>query len=246
MTTVTVMGKPQIGDRDTAGGLPASPRCSPAVLCLVGLVTLVACGDHTSSAARSQQRALAAAVRVEADGCQPRASIGAGSFVAEEKVITVAHVVAGSSSVRVLLADGTTMDAKVVAIDRRKDIAVLDVDSDTAPLPRGSMKVGASGTFVVYRGDAAVPQPFAAISFVDINAPDIDHEGSSLRRGYQIKASVERGDSGAVLVVDGVATAVVFARSTETGGKAWAVDIGEARQMLDDAGDQPVDVGACP
>lgn len=245
MTTVTVMGKPHLGDRDTAGGLPAPHSCSPAVLCLVGLMSLVACGGHTTSTARSQERALAAAVRVEADGCHSRASIGAGSFVAEEKVITVAHVVAGSSSVRVTLADGTTLDAKVVAIDRRKDIAVLDVDSDTAPLPRGSMKVGASGTFVVYRDEASVPQSFEAISFVDINAPDIDHEGSSLRRGYQIKASVERGDSGAVLVVDGVATAVVFARSTATGGKAWAVDIGEARQMIDAADDQPVDVGAC-
>ena len=43
------------------------------------------------------QLALAAAVRVEADGCQTVASIGAGSFVAEGLVVTVAHVVAGSA-----------------------------------------------------------------------------------------------------------------------------------------------------
>jgi len=217
-----------------------------AALLLLAALGTVGCADGTPSATASAQRALAAAVRVEADGCQERASVGAGSFVAEETVLTVAHVVAGANSVRVTLADGTSTSAQIIAIDRHKDLALLHVESDTAPLPRGSMGVGATGTFIVYRDGAASSMPFRAISFVDIDAPDIDQDGSSMRRGYQIKAAVERGDSGAVLVVDGVATAVVFARSTATGEKAWAVDIGEARSLLDHAGETPVDAGACP
>ena len=56
---------------------------------------------------------------------------------------------------------------------------------------------------------------------------------------------MERGDSGSVLVTDGVATGVVFARSTATGDKAWAVDISEADALLASAGDDAIDVGNC-
>jgi hypothetical protein len=209
--------------------------------------TVAGCASHErrDSTRQSADIALAAAVRVEADGCLAKASVGAGSFIANEKVITVAHVVAGSDQVHVVLPDGSRADAKVVAIDRRKDLALLDVDVDTVPLRRGSMRPRARGTFVVYRDNHPVSMPFEAIEFVDINAPDIDHGGSSLRRGYELRAVVERGDSGSVLVTDGVATGVVFARSTATGGKAWAVDISEADALLANAGDTAVDVGEC-
>ena len=215
------------------------------VAALAATSTGCASRERPDATHRSTDVALAAAVRVEAVGCLAKASIGAGSFVADEKVITVAHVVAGSDQVHVVLPDGSRVDAKVVAIDRRKDLAVLDVDVETVPLRRGSMRPKARGTFVVYRDDRPVSMPFEAISFVDINAPDIDHGDSSLRRGYQLQAVVEKGDSGSVLVTDGVATGVVFARSTAAGGKAYAVDISEADTLLAGAGNSSVDVGEC-
>lgn len=190
---------------------------------------------------------MRASVRVEAEGCTTKALIGAGSFVADGKVLTVAHVVAGADEVHVVLADGSRVDAEVVAIDRLKDLAVLDVDSPTLPLPRGTMRPGTRGSFVVYRNEMPIAQQFEAMSFVDINAPDIDHGGSSLRRGYQLRAQVASGDSGAVLVADGVATGVVFARSTATNGKAWAVDISEADALLAaaTASNDAIDIGEC-
>ena len=107
------------------------------------------------------------------------------------------------------------------------------------------MRPGATGSFVVYRDEQAVALMFEAMSYVDINAPSIDDEGSSLRRGYQITAEVEKGDSGSVLVSNGVATGVVFARSTTTGQKAWVVDITEADELLESAKETTVDVGEC-
>lgn len=202
-------------------------------------------GHHARSDATIDV-ALAAAVRVEAEGCRSKASIGAGSFVGEEQVLTVAHVVAGSDEVSVILADGSRVTAIVTAIDRDKDLAVLHVESDTTPLPRATMRPGARGTFIIYRDDEPLASPFEAISFVDIDMPSIDHDGSSsLRRGYQIEATVAKGDSGAVLVSNGVATAMVFARSTATEAKAWAVDITEADALLAGADESPVDVGEC-
>jgi len=69
-------------------------------------------------------------VRIEAEGCRTRPTVGAGSFVENGRVLTVAHVVAGSDHVDVFLSNGAEVDARVVAIDRDKDLAVLAVDAD--------------------------------------------------------------------------------------------------------------------
>lgn len=202
----------------------------------------VSCGGEPSLASR----AISAAVRVEAEGCQTRPSIGGGSFVDPTHVLTVAHVVAGSTDIDVVLSNGEEADGQVVAIDRKKDLAVLSVDTTGTPLPLGFMRPGAEGVFVVWRDDEPVALPFTARSFVDINASDIDHDGPGLRRGYQIEATVAKGDSGSVLVHDGLAVAVVFARSTSAEQRAWATDALEAKQLVADAGVDPVDTGDCP
>ncbi|MBP9051916.1 MAG: hypothetical protein KBF94_04795, partial [Ilumatobacteraceae bacterium] len=71
-------------------------RLSAAVGSAVLLSITVACsrGEHRSTSDRSTEAALRASVRVEAEGCTSKALIGAGSFVADGKVLTVAHVVA--------------------------------------------------------------------------------------------------------------------------------------------------------
>lgn len=221
-----------------------------AAMVLGAAVTVLAtagCADHGDPALdQSGEPVMTAAVQVEANGCNDSTSLGAGSFVAPELVLTVAHVVAGSHSVYVILANGQRVDATVVAIDRNKDLAVLAVDAHLTPLPRGSMRRGSTGTFVVYRDDQAVSLPFEATAAVEIEAPSIDDDESTERSGYRVTADVQQGDSGSVLVIDGVATGVVFARSTGTGGTAWAIDISEADDVLTQAGaGNAVDVGAC-
>ena len=223
-------------DRGASRGLRA------ALLPGLALLALPGCGDERGAAAG----APAAAVRVEAEGCGDRALVGGGAFVGLHRVVTVAHVVAGSSDVDVTLADGTELDASVVAIDRGKDLALLAVDADVSPLPFGRMRPGATGTFVVERKGEFVAQPFTAEAFVSISADDIDHLGTGIRKGFRLRADVERGDSGSVLVRNGEAVGVVFARSDSVDGTAWATDIREVSPLLRDATDLPVDVGACP
>ncbi|MEY4172997.1 MAG: hypothetical protein RI900_162 [Actinomycetota bacterium] len=213
-----------------------------AAIAALSMLPLASCRSATSD----RDLALAAAVQVEAEGCRSRPSLGAGSFVAEGLVLTVAHVVAGSETVEVHLAGGRELDADVVAIDRVKDLALLRVDADVSPLPTRTMRAGEQGWYVVWRDDQPVAMRFSAQSYVDINAQNIDHTGVSPRKGYQITAEVVKGDSGAVLVADGTATAVIFARSTAAGGRAWATSTGEALPLLTSVGDSPVDVGDCP
>ena len=213
---------------------------------LIGVLALVAMGCGGSSHTDDAQIATDAAVRVEAEGCHEPHSIGSGSFVAAHRVVTVAHVVAGATDIDVVLANGTEAQATLIAIDRKKDLAVLSVDLDVVPLTLGTMRVGAKGEFVAWRGGTAKAMPFSAAAIVDINAADIDHEGPSLRRGYRILAAVEQGDSGSVLVSHGVAVAVIFARSESDGSRAWATAITEAKELLSTTGDSAIDAGVCP
>ena len=133
----------------------------------------------------------------------------------------------------------------MVAIDRSTDLALLAVPASVLPLQRGTMAAGDVGSFVAISEDRAVVHDFEALSVLDIDAPTIDDGGSSVRRGFHIEADVAKGDSGAVLVSDGKAVAVVFARSTATDGTAWATDLSEIEPLLSTATDAAVDVGVC-
>ena len=215
-----------------------------AVACLVALTGSACSSDLEVTTAQDS------AVRVIAEGCAARPTLGGGSFVAPGHVLTVAHVVAGAERVTVTTADGETHVATVVAIDRDNDLAVLAVPSAHAPvLAIAPLAVGDVGTLVVTRRDHPAVLSFSALRHVDIKAADIDGTSRSLRRGYQIEAVIEHGDSGSVLVVDGRAGAVVFARSSTADNRAWATDVDEAMPLLQIVAHQsepvPVDVGDC-
>lgn len=210
--------------------------------CLLTVVTLAACSyDHDGAPSP-----VSASVRVEAEGCSTRAQVGGGSFVGHHRVVTVAHVVAGSTDVDVVLSDGTEKTATVVALDRHKDLALLAVDADIEPLPLGAMRAGSHGEFVSWRSGGPRPLDFLATEVVDIRSSDIDHSSTDLRRGYGIEANVLAGDSGSVLVSSGHAVAVVFARSAQSRNAGWATSIDEVRTMLDMGNETPVDLGECP
>ena len=190
--------------------------------------------------------AQASSVHIEATGCSLVPQFGGGGFIGPNVVITVAHVVAGSRAIEVTLSDGTTVPASLVAIDRPKDLALLSVAAPQieAP-PTGTMRVGATGAYSVLRDEAPVVLQSTAVSFVDIDMPSIDDASTSLRRGYQLSAQVDRGDSGSVVVSGGKIAAVIFATSTQAGGRAWATDITEATPLLDKISSTPIDTGDC-
>jgi hypothetical protein len=219
-----------------------------AVVAATGLLAACADDEHGGRRRHADDAALAldAAVRVVADGCSGlKPMTGGGSFVGDELVVTVAHVVAGADDVTVTIADGRTLPATVVAIDRAKDLAVLRVEAEVAPLPLGTMAVGAKGAYVVHRDERPEAMTARVESFVDLDVFTIDRDGTALRRGYQLRATVLRGDSGTVVVSGGRATAVIFATSTEAGARTWATDISEAAPLLDGPTDRAVDVGEC-
>lgn len=217
-------------------------------MALLTIGTLAACSADRDGRADSET-AHAAAVRVAATGCGDAPVVGGGSFVDDDLVLTVAHVVAGSSSVRITTTAGTDEAAEVVAIDRHKDLAVLRT---SAPVDRhlafGDLRPGSTGVLVVWRDGVAATETFRSEGAVDIHTDDIDDDGPGRRRGHVVQAEIDDGDSGAVLVADGRAVGVVFARSSGRGDRAWAVDVDEAIDLLVTAraATDAVSTGACP
>jgi S1-C subfamily serine protease len=187
------------------------------------------------------------AVRVVGSGCRGLPTRGGGAVVGADRVLTVAHVVAGSDELEVTFSDGATRPGVVVGIDRTTDLAVIDVetgDIDPVPLRHGTRTT--SGYLVVERDGAPVTAEFTLRRYVRITTDDIDGGERVRRNGFEVEAEIAPGDSGTALVTTEGLAGVVFARSHRDDGRAWATAIDAARPLLDDDTGTPVDAGACP
>jgi trypsin-like peptidase len=209
-----------------------------ALLCAVGGLIAVSCGVATPP-----PRIMESAVQIVADGCGRVDVHGAGLMVAEGRVATVAHVVAGATRIEVRGIHGATA-ATVVYFDPINDVAVLKVDAGlAAPVAIGAAAPGDHGNVIVYRDDAPVELPAEVRRIVDIRTADIYGEGKHLRPGYELTLDIQAGDSGAVVVVDDRAVALVWAKSRQAEVRAWAMRTSLIADHLSVSA--PVDHGRC-
>ena len=207
-------------------------------IALVATSGVVACGDDPDS-----PRAAAAAVEVVATGCGLIEGRGDGLVIAPGRVLTVAHVVAGSDRVEVSYQFGTTT-AVVTVFDPANDVAVLAVDPAFAPAIRlGSADANDRGVVVVYRNGEPTTVQVRVARAVTVRTEDIYHDAIHDRPGYELEAEIISGDSGGVVVVDHRAVAVVWARSRQSDTRAWSVDARVVADRLATA--VPVDTGEC-
>ncbi len=211
---------------------------------------LVGCDDSTDPTTTdiSTAAATASAVRVEAQGCGPRTRLGTGTTIDDGVVITAAHVVAGADRVHVIGGDGRRALADVVAFDPRLDIAAIRPDSPVATPINLRSEPAAAGDVgvVVVAGDDGVMEavPVTVLRTVDVRTTDIYLDADVQRPGFEIEASIEPGDSGAMVHLPGGASGVVWARSTLVADRAWAVLL--PHDLVDASTDGPVDTGPCP
>lgn len=166
-------------------------------------------------------------VRAQADSCELVAS-GTGFVYARNRIMTNAHVVAGSNSVRVESWDGSTRyRATVVFIDPALDIAVLAVRDLRAPVLRfvGEAEIGADAVVPGFTGGGALTPDAARISDVMIaRGHDIYGESRVDREIYVLRAAIAPGDSGAPLVdLNGDVLGVVFAAATDRDDTGYAL-----------------------
>ncbi len=206
------------------------------------------CGASSSLASVEPGSIVDAAVQIAADGCRSADVHGAGMMIAEGRVATVAHVVAGATQIEVRSASGTA-EATVVYFDPILDVAVLKVDTGLAtPIDIGTAAAGDHGRVIVYRDDAPVELSADIQRLVDIRTADIYGKGKHIRPGYELAMNTEvgdiqAGDSGAVVVVGGKAVALVWATSRQAEGRSWAMRTSLLADHL--VAGTPVDNGEC-
>ncbi len=206
---------------------------------IVGLVTLLAielgCGGPDGG---SQPRPDpgAAVVSIRAVGCRPFASLGTGTVVGDDLVLTAAHPVAGETTITVTTSDGRTLGAEIAAIDTVNDGAVLRV-ADLAglaiePLDLTIESEPGAATVLIVEGE----RPVELVRRVDIATSDIYLEGEHHRQGLELRGLIEPGDSGAaVLDSDGRIVGVAFASSRQTADRGWAVRSEEFLPLIESA-----------
>jgi S1-C subfamily serine protease len=204
--------------------------------------------------ANSQAVAIAKRSTVKVLGTAPSCSRrieGSGFVYAPERVMTNAHVVAGTKRVTVEL-NGNSKNARVVAYDPDRDLAVLYVPGLNAPVMPFVPKKAGSGSDAVVIG-FPLDGPFDARAARirdsrDITGPNIYDSGKVTRDIYTIRALVRSGNSGGPLVAtNGQVLGVIFAAAADDPQTGFAITAAEAAPVAS-AGtshNQTTDTGKC-
>lgn len=202
-------------------------------------------------------RAIAAAaeastVKVSAATCD-FISVGTGFVVAAGYVVTNAHVVAGADANAVRLnAGGRIIEAVPVLFDPDLDIALLRVTAPMpAPLPFASVDPGrgAVGATLGYPGGGSLTiLPASVTGRYPATGHDIYGLGQVRRQIIELRAGIDRGDSGGPLMLaDGTVGGVVFAEARTNPDVGYALSPTEvsARIRPGLGAVRPADTGAC-
>jgi serine protease Do len=161
---------------------------------------------------------------------------GSGVLVRPDGVIlTNAHVVGMSRTVRVGLADGRRVEGRVIGRDPSLDVAVVRIDVPNAPVA----PIGDSDRLEVGQTAIAIGNPLGLERTVTtgvISAVNRSPRGISLDGLIQTDAAISPGNSGGPLLdsrgrVVGINTAVLSARGAQ--GLGFAVPINLAQNVAE-------------
>jgi S1-C subfamily serine protease len=189
----------------------------------------------------------ASTVKIEGEACS-RIQEGSGFFVADDLVVTNAHVVAGEDDSDVVLSDGSRLDGTVVAFDAARDLAVLRTSGTDRPaLPLRDAEVGTTGGVFGHPGGGPLEiSPFQVGEQITAVGTDIYDSSRSEREVLVLAADLAPGDSGGALVdTQGQVVGVAFAIAPDRPSVAYALAVDEVAAVL--AGDltRERDTGDC-
>lgn len=192
------------------------------------------------------RRARASVLRVTGSACG--LGISGSAWVARPNVVvTNAHVVAGMKDARVHRADGSTLDADVVAFDARNDVAVLRVAGlGGRPLPLVDPDEGAAVAILGYPESGPFTATAGRIGQTgNILTDDAYGRGPVSRRITTLRGVVRRGNSGGPAVdAQGRVQATIFAARVGSAA-GYGVPAGIVRAALASAGTATVSTGPC-
>ena len=198
-------------------------------------------------------KSVASTVRIDgiAESCSA-AMVGTGFIVSPERVITNAHVVAGVIDPVVTVSNSKTqLSGKVIAIDRKKDIAIIYVpglngEKLTFIGPATPNEIG----FVVgypNGGSLRISAVSVSSEFESIGT-DIDGNGEVKRDVIVFGGDVRPGNSGGPLLNEqGQVLGVVFAADAENKNTGYALAPSEVAKLVSETASlmQEIETGKC-
>ncbi|WP_319429580.1 acid resistance serine protease MarP [Mycobacterium sp. RTGN5] len=188
-------------------------------------------------------------IRGVAPGCQ-KVLEGTGFVIAPNRVMSNAHVVAGSDSVTVE-AEGQTYDATVVSYDPNEDISILDVPNlPQRPLVFADQpaKSGTDAVVLGYPGGGEfAATPARVRETIELNGPDIYRTTTVNREVYTIRGTVRQGNSGGPMINRaGQVLGVVFGAAVDDNDTGFVMTANEVSRQLAKIGNTAkVPTGAC-
>ncbi len=188
-------------------------------------------------------------IRGVASSCQ-KVLEGTGFVIAPNRVMSNAHVVAGSDSVTVE-ADGKTYDATVVSYDPDADISILDVPTlPQQPLVFADQpaKTGTDAVVLGFPGGGDfVATPARVREIIELSGPDIYKSKTVNREVYTIRGIVRQGNSGGPMINRaGQVIGVVFGAGVDDNDTGFVMTTDEVSRQLARIGNtSKVPTGAC-
>jgi S1-C subfamily serine protease len=177
-------------------------------------------------------------------GTVPQEGTGSGFFYDDQgHIVTNEHVISGADEVEVVLADGTSLKAKVIGSDAYNDLAVLKVDG----LPQSQIKplsLGESHNLKVGMRVLAIGNPFGldrtlTTGVISALGRTIQRENQdALGEMIQTDAAINPGNSGGPLLnLNGELIGVNSSIQSTSGGSVgigFAVPVDTLRRVLPD------------
>ncbi|GAA3827913.1 MULTISPECIES: MarP family serine protease [Amycolatopsis] len=202
------------------------------------------------SAVVQQLRGSVLKIRGTAESCS-RTLEGSGFVIAPQRVMTNAHVVAGTETTAVETSAGR-LPARVVYFDPEVDVAVLAVprlDATPLSLAPEPAKAGDSAIVLGYPLDGPYRATPARIrNEITLQGPDIYDSRTVRRDVYTVRAQVRSGNSGGPLVdPQGQVVGVVFGASVEDADTGFTLTGNQVRPVIESAPSLSarVSTGAC-
>jgi S1-C subfamily serine protease len=193
-----------------------------------------------SSAIVDQVHASVLKIRGQAPSCS-RAIEGSGFVVAPQRIMTNAHVVAGTDTVQVQTSR-KLLTAKVVYFDPNVDIAILDVPDLTAPVlnfDASTVSSGADGIVLGYPLDGPYTAEAAKVAAEStLPSPNIYKSQTVYRKVYTLKSLVRSGNSGGPLITpNGQVMGVVFGAAVNDSTTGFALTDAQVSNVVAQSAD---------
>lgn len=189
-------------------------------------------------------------IRGRAASCG-RALEGSGFVIAPHRVMTNAHVVAGTDRVAIEIGRGS-FDAEVVHYDPDEDLAVLsvpDLDADALQFAPGAAAPGQDSIALGYPLDGPYTASAGRVrERIKLRGPDIYDSHTVLRDVYTVRGKVQSGNSGGPLInASGQVVGVIFGAAVDDPETGFALTSQEVSSEVNAAAHQtsPVSTGRC-